>query len=149
MGHLIEIHADLIKSELPAIGQGVNVRGVMGAGISGPLMKLYPNMHFEYRAACRNGLLVPGGFTSHVVPETAQVIYSLASQENPGADATYTWLDRSVRGALRDMEIRGLKTLGLPRIGCGIGGLDWKRVQATLARACHASYVDIVVCNWP
>jgi O-acetyl-ADP-ribose deacetylase (regulator of RNase III) len=37
---MIEIHADLLDSELPAIGHGVNLRGVMGAGIAGQILKV-------------------------------------------------------------------------------------------------------------
>jgi hypothetical protein len=60
---MIEIHADLLDSELPAIGHGVNLRGVMGAGIAGQIRKRYPQLYIDYRADLESGVLVSGGYT--------------------------------------------------------------------------------------
>ena len=47
--------------------------------------------------------------------------------------------------ALQDAHERGLGQLGLPRVGAGIGGLDWDDVVATLRAAAEASPLDMVI----
>jgi O-acetyl-ADP-ribose deacetylase (regulator of RNase III) len=139
---MIEIHADLLDSELPAIGHGVNLRGVMGAGIAGQIRKRYPQLYIDYRAD-----LVSGGYT--VFEAKNQLIYNLASQVEPGANASLDLIDRSVASALWDVRCRELNVLGLPEIGCGIGGLVWDDVRFNLLQLEKWAGVQIVVCRWP
>jgi O-acetyl-ADP-ribose deacetylase (regulator of RNase III) len=47
-----------------------------------------------------------------------------------------------VEHALRN----GVKRIGMPRIGCGIGGLRWEDVRPLVERA--ARDVDIVAVEW-
>jgi O-acetyl-ADP-ribose deacetylase (regulator of RNase III) len=39
----------------------------------------------------------------------------------------------------------GISSIGLPRIGCGIGGLIWEDVRNVLRTLAESSPVDIVV----
>lgn len=121
---------DLFSSEASAIGHGVNCKGLMGAGIAVQFRSLYPDMYQEYRKLCMEDLLRPG----QIFPYRAhdRTVINIASQEYPGPDAKYEWLITGVRAALRYCEERGLASLALPRIGCGIGGLEWVSVELLL-----------------
>ena len=50
---------------------------------------------------------------------------------------------------LVDAEARGLDRVGAPRLGAGIGGLDWPVVECVLADAAAASRVTLVVVSRP
>ena len=50
----------------------------------------------------------------------------------PGADARLDAIDSSVRAAIEHARTHDVPTIYLPRIGAGIGGLDWSDVHATL-----------------
>ena len=39
----------------------------------------------------------------------------------------------------------GIERIGLPRIGTGLGGLDWQRVKRVLAEAGQQTDVSLVV----
>lgn len=122
---------DLFTSEADAIGHGVNCRGLMGAGIALQFRSRYPDMYYEYKKLCVEDLLKPG----QIYPYRAhdRTVINIASQEYPGPDASYEWLVTGVRSALRYCTERGLQSLALPRIGCGIGGLDWVSVELLLS----------------
>src|SRR6478609_351635 len=134
---MIEKQGDLFDSDAAYIGHGVNVCGVMGAGIAKAFREKYPHNYDNYKAACEQGRLQPGGFM--VVPERRDsgrlvLITNLASQNKPGADASYPWLFRSLwTWAEQASEPNRLRLYGgiiaVPEIGCGIGGLEWPKVK--------------------
>lgn len=110
------------KFAFSAIGHGVNVDGLMGAGIAKEFRRRFPSMYTEYVHLCKYEILEPGGCFFYANQDIA--VLNLASQDRPGANATYKWLAQSLFTGLMALESSGRPTLGLPWIGCGIGGLD-------------------------
>ncbi len=55
-----------------------------------------------------------------------------------------------MRAAIDHAPTNGVRTIYLPRIGSGIGGLDWHDVRATLERVdAEAAEVELVVVSLP
>ena len=54
-----------------------------------------------------------------------------------------------MRGALADAESLGLSALGVPKLGAGIGGLEWSDVRDVLREAGEASPVELTVVKLP
>lgn len=122
---------DLLEAGLQAWGHGVNTQALMGAGIAHKVRKDYPEVFDSYRLACLSGELIPGGFQA-VEADDGTIVYNLATQDLPGKHAQYDWLATSMDQALRDAAERDLTEFGLPQIGCGIGGLEWEKVDRIL-----------------
>ncbi len=129
---LIIRRGDLFSSDLP-LGQGVNTHGVMGSGIAVEFRRRFPLMYEDYREACLSGDLEPGSF--HRFVEKGTTIYNISSQKKPGANATLDYLDLGLRDALEEVQERGERGIALPRIGCGIGGLNWDDVLPLISDA--------------
>lgn len=130
-----ERHGDLFTTKARLIGHGVNCKGVMGAGIAKAFREKYPENYTEYREAVMCGKLIPGGYFFYPYVSPNLGILNLASQNKPGADARYHWLFSSLFRAAEDVAISGDKfkddfgtLIAIPEIGCGIGGLQWKKV---------------------
>jgi O-acetyl-ADP-ribose deacetylase (regulator of RNase III) len=138
---------DLFEAGLPAVGHGCNCTGAMGAGIAVAFKKRYPAMYQEYRQRCADGRFRLGDIFVWEAPDL--VIYNLATQPRPGPSATLDAIDASIRAALADAKGRGLSRLGIPRIGAGLGGLEWSDVAEVLTRAADESPVDLVVVSLP
>lgn len=152
---MIEKHGDLFDSAAAYLGHGVNVCGVMGAGIAKTFKEKYPNNFTNYEAACNAGTLRPGGFM--VVPARRDsgslvLITNFASQNKPGADADYKWLFSSLWSwAEQASEPNRLRLYGgiiaVPEIGCGIGGLEWDKVKR-IYRVIEDTHPDIEFEVW-
>lgn len=128
-----EVTGDLFKLDLPAIGHGCNCHGVMGAGIAKEFKDRYPAMYQEYRVHCFSGRFSPGRMFPWKTGDTSPAyVLNLATQDFPGPDAQYEFIWESVNFALSYCNERGIPRLGIPRLGCGIGGLDWEEVKLTL-----------------
>ena len=124
-------YGDLFTTDEQVIGHGVNTKGVMGAGVAAIVRDKFPETYRAYKYDCMWGLLVPG----EAAPgphENGKVIMNIASQMNPGPNATYTLLERSMVFAVGLLRSAGIKSMAIPQIGCGIGGLEWDSVKSIL-----------------
>lgn len=143
MGTVTERTGNLFDSTAQALAHGVNTHGVMGAGIAAAFRAAHPAMYEAYRVECRSGRLSAGGmFAYH---SDGRWIYNVASQDRPGAHARLDWVASGVTAALVHAHRRGVDTLALPRIGCGIGGLTWPEVSTVVARCAADSPVAVEV----
>jgi len=128
--------------DLDAIAHGVNTKGVMG-GIAGVVAQKYPEMASHYKNICNDGQLKTG----QVFPwkeEGKPAVYNLATQENPGSDAQYRHVKKTMKVMLKHAEQNGIQKIGVPQIGCGIGGLDWDKVKNIMTEVSNRSPINVI-----
>lgn len=139
MGKLTVEYGDLFQSGSVAIGHGVNTKGLMSSGIAVLFKNKFPLMHENYLRLCELEAFKPG--TTWVVSEGDTVIFNVASQELPGANASYDYLRNALKDGLDKADRLGIRELALPQIGCGVGGLDWSLVEPIIREEAEASNV--------
>lgn len=127
---IVDIQGDLFRTAAPAIAHGCNTQALMGAGVAAIVRRDYPEVYIEYAEACREsdfkpGQMLPAWGTN---PHTDKPVWilNLASQDLPGPHARADWLEGSLRDALAFCHESGFCRMAAPRIGAGIGGLDWE-----------------------
>lgn len=148
-----EHEGDLFTTTAPFIAHGVNCKGAMAAGFAAAVVKHYSaDMVESYKAACEEGSLTPGLVHTWPVDKGMPILINLASQEYPGNDARYTWLFSGLQGMHYEMwyettfENPGTEMrVAMPRIGCGIGGLDWAVVKPILKDFADVNNIHIEV----
>lgn len=145
-GNVQYVTGDMFTTTQPAFGHGVNTQGVMGSGIAKIIRNLYPDVFPPYKKACDDGSLTGGGILP-VQIENGPIILNIASQEKPGANATYEFLRESIENTFRYAYHAELTGFALPRIASDIGGLEWKKVSAIIEEIA-ADYPDITVELW-
>lgn len=134
---------DLFHSGLPALAHGCNCQGVMGAGIAAQFRERWPAMYTAYRDRCKTGGFRLGGYMTWSAPPV--MIYCLATQKYAGPEARLDAIAVSVSKMLLDAEAAGITAIGLPKIGCGIGGLLWADVGYLLEVLAAPSLVELIV----
>lgn len=134
------------KFDFSAIGHGVNTQGLMGAGIAKEFRRRFPSMFTEYKHLCKYDILQPGGCFFWANPDLA--VLNLASQDQPGPTATYKWLAQSLFTGLMSLEASNRQSLGLPWIGCGIGGLNQdKALEVIEETAQFFPTISVTICE--
>ncbi len=140
---------NLLTQDVDALVNTVNTQGVMGKGIALQFKKAWPDMFRSYQAACRRGEVVPGKM--HVWETGAatgpRYIVNFPTKRH--------WRQRSrlpdILDGLRDLTqvIRefGIRSVAVPPLGCGNGGLDWRDVRPMIEEALAplSDSVDIVL----
>jgi len=105
----------------------------MGAGIAVKFRRQWPAMYSAYHSACAARQLQAGDV--FIWPSGDITVYNLMTQVYPGADAKLAHIEKAVIAMLLDAAVRDIGGIGIPRIGCGIGGLEWDDVQDCLQGA--------------
>jgi len=123
----------LFESDAPVLVHGVNCVGTMGAGIARQFASRYPDMLLAYRRYCQEGHLSPGGLFIWSTPD-APIIVNAATQQFYGSRgrAKMEWLQESLEklvGYAPLWDAVPEKRMAMPRIGSGLGGLDWFAVE--------------------
>lgn len=142
-----EREGDIFEAnDLDALAHGVNCHGAMG-GIAGLFAKHYPEMADYYKDVCNKGQLNPGD----MIPwkeDGKPAVYNLATQYHGGADASYEHIATTIPKMLNHAEKHGIKTIGIPQIGAGIGGLEWPKVRDIISEAAEKSPVHVVAFSY-
>jgi O-acetyl-ADP-ribose deacetylase (regulator of RNase III) len=138
------IEGDLFaRSDIRAWAHGCNCAGAMGAGIAVEFKRRFPRMFTEYKLRCADGRFGLGDV--FVWNEGELTIYNLGTQEHWRKKAQLPALSKAVGRMVSLAEKSGIDRVALPRIGAGLGGLDWPKVRAVLTDAGSASPVELVV----
>ncbi len=119
-----------------ALAQGCNCQGSMGAGIATGFRDRYPRMYEEYRRRCRAR---PRAFNPGDCflwkAEGCPWVFNLGTQEHYWhGRATYEAIETALANMKRQADEEGVRSIALPRIGAGYGGLSWRRVRAVIEK---------------
>jgi O-acetyl-ADP-ribose deacetylase (regulator of RNase III) len=130
-----------------AYAHGCNCQGLMGAGIAKEFKKLYPDMFKKYQDLCDKNLFRHGEifiWDEKSVSGLPAVI-NMATQQHIGSCARLEYVERCCRKIDKIGIERGYDWIGMPRIGCGIGGLSWRYVKQLLKDIFTRSVVQVTV----
>jgi O-acetyl-ADP-ribose deacetylase (regulator of RNase III) len=123
---------------------GCNCAGAMGKGIALQFKQKFPKMYNEYHQLCLSGCFNPGDvFPYEYAPGC--FVYNLATQKHyaiRGQLAKLPHIRSSVKKMLEHAHAHKVKAIALPKIGAGLGGLNWNDVKQTL-ESVAASYPDV------
>lgn len=138
------VKGDLFHTDgIRAFAHGANCAGTMDAGVAVAFKKRWPGMFADYAARCADGRFHLGDVA--VWNEGDQVIYTLGIQEHWKAKAKLAALARALRRAVALAANAGVERIGLPRVGAGLGGIDWPRVKSILEEVGAETTVTLVV----
>ena len=135
---------DLFSTEgVRAYGHGCNCAGAMGAGVAIEFKRRYPRMFEEYAARCADGRFGLGDV--FMWTEGDETVFNLGTQEHWRKKAQLPALAQALRKMVELAANGAIDRVGLPRIGAGLGGLDWMRVKRVLEEVGKETKVTLVV----
>lgn len=133
MADLIFKTGDILSSGIRALVNPVNCHGVMGAGLAKQFKIKYPDMFVAYAYACRSGIMTPGSVHAYTSVENDITIFNIATKDHWRNESRLEWVDTGLT-RLAEMLCGDLyrPVLGIPAIGCGLGGLKWTDVSSLI-----------------
>ena len=128
---------NLLEADAEALVNTVNTEGVMGKGIALQFKKKFPEMYEEYRRACEAGEVQPGRM--HVFERkdmlNPRFIINFPTKRHWRSPARMEDLESGLRALVAEIKRRNIRSVAIPPLGCGNGGLDWAIVRPTIERA--------------
>ena len=127
---------DLFKSGADILVNPVNTVGVLGAGLARAFRSRWPKYAAAYYTLCARGELPAGGaalyHTAHPPPAIIASAATKAHWRNPST----LGLVEGAAEALADLvSPLDAQSIAVPKLGCGLGGLDWRDVHAVITPA--------------
>mgnify|MGYP000250556212 FL=1 len=149
------VKGDMVKSmlnnELQAYAHQANCFCTMGRGIAPLLVEANPEV-LKVDKEIEKGCPYKLGKFSVTTDKTKSLVYNIYGQFhwskfkiNGERNTDYNALESVLELAFEDMWDKGIKALGVPLIGCGLAGGDWKIVKEMIIGISDWYQIDVTV----
>lgn len=130
-------HGDLLKTKAEALVNTVNCVGVMGKGVALQFKKAYPANFKAYATACKNGEVRPGRMFVFDTGEMmeARWIINFPTKRHWKGRSRLEDVDSGLESLVDIVKALKIKSIAIPPLGCGNGGLDWHVVRSRIEQA--------------
>lgn len=137
---------DLLKDKSEAITNTVNCVGVMGKGIALQFKQRWPRNFKAYADACKHKGIKPGKVFIYDMGqwEEPRYIINFPTKAHWRGDSKIEYVESGLRDLIEQVERLGIKSVALPPLGCGNGGLEWNKVKRVILEA-FKNHPDIQV----
>jgi O-acetyl-ADP-ribose deacetylase (regulator of RNase III) len=140
------VAGNLLEADAEAFVNTVNTVGVMGKGIALQFRQAFPENYAIYRSACERGEVQPGRML--VVP-TGQMgnpryIINFPTKRHWKGKSRMEDIEAGLPALIDAIQEHGIRSVAVPPLGCGNGGLDWNEVRPRI-EAAFAALPDVHV----
>ena len=140
---------NILEAEADALVNTVNCVGVMGKGIALQFKQKFPENFKAYKTACDAGQVIPGQMHVFRTGELTkpQYVINFPTKKHWREKSRIEDIEAGLSTLRSVIEKCGIRSIAIPPLGCGNGGLDWSEVfpKIEAALAALAASVDIVV----
>ncbi|MCF3946469.1 macro domain-containing protein [Acidiphilium sp. AL] len=128
---------NLLAADVDALVNTVNTVGVSGKGIALMFKENYPENFRAYETASKAGQLAPGGLfvTERHDMLGPRFIINFATKKHWRHPSRLEWIRQGLVALREEIEARGIRSIAIPPLGAGNGGLDWGDVKPLIANA--------------
>ncbi|MCY4319582.1 MAG: macro domain-containing protein [Alphaproteobacteria bacterium] len=141
------VQGNIFDSGCGALVNPVNCVGIMGKGLALQFKHRFPANFVAYAEACRRRELVPGHL--HVFEAGASAPHLIVNFPTKRHWRDASRLDDIALGLnalAAAIASHGIRSLAIPPLGCGLGGLPWPEVRSLILRHLHpCDHTEIVV----
>ena len=128
---------DIFTEDADALVNTVNCVGVMGRGIALQFKRAFPENFKAYAARCKRNEIQPGKV---FIFETGELISPRYIVNFP---TKRHWRDKSrlediesgLGSLVDEIRSRGIRSIAIPALGSGLGGLNWSDVRSRMQEA--------------
>lgn len=147
---ITEAHGNLLNADADALVNTVNTVGVMGKGIALQFRRAFPEMFRAYKRAADAGEVELGRM--HVwrsnAPTGPQYVINFPTKSHWKAKSRLDDIERGLHDLVKVIQELGIKSVAVPPLGCGHGGLAWSEVAPRILAA-MAQIPDVNVLLYP
>ena len=128
---------DVLNADAEALVNTVNCVGVMGRGVALAFKKAFPDNFKAYERACGRDDVQPGRMfvfeTGHLA--NPKYIINFPTKRHWRGKSRLEDIEAGLLALVGEIRQRGIRSVALPPLGSGLGGLDWRDVRPRIAAA--------------
>ena len=125
---------NILDADVEALVNSVNCVGVMGRGIALQFKKAFPSNFRAYAAACKRHEIRPGRMFVFERDrlESPRFIINFPTKRHWRGASRLSDVEAGLDALAGEIGARGIRSIALPPLGSGLGGLDWPDVRAAI-----------------
>jgi O-acetyl-ADP-ribose deacetylase (regulator of RNase III)/uncharacterized protein YwgA len=144
MGMFRALIGDLFSSQAQTLVNTVNCVGVMGKGVALEFKKRWPAMFEDYQRRCAQKRVRLG--EPYLYRDlSGTTIVNFPTKDHWRSPSRIADIERGLDYLVAHAEAWGIRSLALPPLGCGNGGLEWSEVGPLIFRKLHDARFDVEV----
>lgn len=128
---------NLLEADVEALVNTVNTVGVMGKGIALQFKQAFPDNFKEYEKACRAKTVKIGEM--FIVPTGSmfnpKYIINFPTKQHWRGKSKMEYIISGLKALVEDVKRLGIRSIAIPPLGCGNGGLQWDEVRPKIEQA--------------
>ncbi|MGP1679947.1 MAG: type II toxin-antitoxin system antitoxin DNA ADP-ribosyl glycohydrolase DarG [Burkholderiales bacterium] len=131
---------DILNADAEALVNAVNCVGVMGRGVALLFKKAFPENFKAYAAACARGQVQPGRMFVFETdrPANPKYVINFPTKRHWREGSRMEDIEIGLIDLAETVRTHGIRSIALPALGCGLGGLNWNDVRPRIESAMHA-----------
>jgi O-acetyl-ADP-ribose deacetylase (regulator of RNase III) len=128
---------NIVKEDAEALVNSVNIVGVMGKGIAMQFKKAFPKNFDEYRRAFENQQLDIGKMLVYATGTVfnPKYIINFPTKKHWRYKSKIEYIEAGIPNLIYEVKKFGIKSVAIPPLGCGLGGLKWSAVLKLLQKS--------------
>lgn len=139
---------DILRADAEAIVNTVNCVGIMGRGIALQFKNAFPANFKAYKAACKRDEVQPGKmfvFETGTLTNPKYII-NFPTKRHWRGNSRMEDIDSGIVALAEEIRQRGIRSIAIPPLGSGLGGLNWGDVRPRIEAALHdLPDLDVIV----
>lgn len=124
---------DILTSSADCLVNTVNCEGFMGKGIAYQFKLAYPENEKEYAKQCKSGKFHVGTVTFYT--ENGKTIANFPTKDKWRNNSEYSYIESGLADLVKKLPFQNVKSIAIPPLGCGNGGLAWVTVKEMIEKA--------------
>jgi O-acetyl-ADP-ribose deacetylase (regulator of RNase III) len=131
------VEGDIIEAQAEALVNTVNCVGVMGRGIALQFKEAFPENFKAYAAACKREDVRPGRMFVFEQAEHSQPRYiiNFPTKVHWRGKSRIEYIESGLEALAAEIRKRDIRSIAIPPLGAGLGGLAWTEVRPLIDRA--------------
>lgn len=131
------VSGNLLDDDAEALVNPVNCVGAMGAGLAKQFKERFPLNFAHYKRACAAGKVKLGAMFLHEnnSPVGPVWLINFPTKHHWKDNSRVEWIDFGLADMALLVRQIGVRSIALPMLGCGLGGLSFDDVRPLIERA--------------
>lgn len=138
---------NLLEGLVEALVNTVNTVGVMGKGIALQFKNAFPENYKAYSDAVKSGAFRLGEVL--VVPVktvgTARFVINFPTKAHWRFPSRIEWIQAGLKDLRAKIQEYSIRSIALPPLGCGNGGLDWSQIQPLIEEEMGDLEAEVII----
>lgn len=128
---------DILEANAEALVNTVNCVGIMGRGIALQFKEAFPENFKAYAVACKRLELEPGKMFVFERSElqNPKFIINFPTKRHWRGHSRMGDIEVGLQSLANEIRERGIRSIAIPPLGSGLGGLDWQEVRLRIEKA--------------